>query len=575
MYKGVIDIMTFKLSSTIRFTVLLVSLLGVFQVKAQSTFGSIRNILNTHCNTANCHNAATPTGDLVFDGTDTDVYSQLVMRQPNNQVANGKGDVLVKPGYPEKSFLLRKLNMNGWDDHPALQLDAGEGDHMPYNTASLRGDQIELIRQWILFGCPDTGVVVDTTILYDFYNGRGMKRTVRPDAPLPIEGTQLRYGPFFLAPNTEQEYFFKYDLENIEQIIVDRIDVALHPIVHHFNIEMFLGQRADQFPIGFREATIDTSDASATIVLATQFSQSIQLPDSAAFAWNVDATLDLNGHAANTSADSVVAIEAYINIYYATPGQAIKQMFSILVNPSFVYDSTKFVLPPGQEVTFTDSIVDSSSNAMIDVWMLTSHTHKYGTSYNVYERDVCGGKGELLYNGNYDQAYNFDQGYFDYEHPSVRIFDDMPRIPLKQGLIHEATYFNYSTDTVYFGLTTKDEMMNIFMQYMIAPEELIGDLECIDDTSSVDMFGSIEDEQLSAYPNPFHNTVTVKLPWHEQAVVKWQLVDVLGRTAVEGHMVDDSNDNAVLSIPSSLPCGQYILSITNGKENGRLLLEKR
>lgn len=557
------------------FTVLLAGFLFIPEVNAQSTFGYIRNILDVHCNTANCHNVATPTGNLVFDGTDADVYSQLVMRQPSNNVANAKGDVLVMPGYPEKSYLLRKLNMNGWEDHPAFQLSAGEGDHMPYYTNSLKDEEIELIRQWILFGCPDTGVVVDTAVLYDFYNDKGATRTQRPTAPIPAEGFQIKYGPFFLAPNSEQEYFFKYDIGNTARLNVDRIDVVLDEVIHHFNIEKFIGLKGLLFPYGFREATIDTADASTSMVLATQFSQSVQLPDSAAYSWNVDAMLDLNGHATNTSPDSVVAVEAYANIYYATPGQAIHQMFSILVNPSFVYDSTQFVLPPGQEVTFTDSIVDSTSTAVIDLWLLTSHTHKYGTSYNIYKRDICGGKGELLYNGNYNQDYTFDQGYFDHEHPSIRTFDDMPRIPLKQGIIHEATYYNYGTDTVYFGLTTNEEMMNIFMQYTIAPVQMIGDLVCYDDTNSIGDEINDEHGELTSYPNPFINVINVKVLWQLQGKVEWQLINVLGKEVLSGTVNKGNNGDLVIDMPNDLSSGQYILQLTNGDNIGRLLILKR
>lgn len=542
--------------------------------EARSTFSSIRTIFDTYC-TASCHTTADALGGLVLEGTDADVYNALVMKEPVNGIAKTKGDVLVMPGYPEKSFLLRKLNKNGWEDHPNMLLAAGEGDPMPQGFSSLKDEEVELIRQWILFGCPDTADVVDTTVLYNFYNGMGAVRVERPSAPSPTLGFQVKYGPFFLAPHTEREYFIKYALNNLDGISVDRVDLVLHPVIHHFNIEKFIGQRGVLFPEGFREASIDTSDASASMVVATQFSQSMHLPEGSAYSWNRNTIFDMNGHSANTYSDSVVAIEAYVNFYYDDPDANATPMYSTLVNPSFVLDSSAFMLPPGQQVTFTDSIVDSTSTAVIDIWMLTSHTHKYGTSYNIYERDPCGGKGEILYNGNFNQNYTFDQGFFDYEHPSVREFDDMPRIPIKQGIIHEATYFNYGTDTIYFGLTTKDEMMNIFMQYSLSSVEMLTDLECDEDTATIVLSNTdaSAEQQLACYPNPFNRVVMLDVVGHVQGAVEWQLIDLLGRTVLQGS--DRGIGALALSIPTDLPSAQYILAVKADGVHYRQLIEKQ
>ena len=71
-----------------------------------------------------------------------------------------------------------------------------------------------------------------------------------------------------------------------------------------------------------------------------------------------------------------------------------------------------------------------------------------------------------MYDGFYDFDYTFYQGYYDYEDPAVRFFDpDTFVIKADDGLIHEATFNNDSTEDVGFGITTNDEMMLIFLQY--------------------------------------------------------------------------------------------------------------
>lgn len=547
-----------------------------FHLNAQSTFNSVRNILNTHC-TGSCHTVASPDGDLVLVGTDSDVYNNLVMKMPANAVASNKGDVLAMPGHPERSFILRKLNGSGWESHTDEVLDNGEGDHMPLGAASLKDEEVELIRQWILFGCPDTGTVVDTQVLYQYYNGMGAQRVTRPTAPDPSLGFQIRFGPFFVGASSELEYNIKYSLQNTGVLYVDKLDLKIHPRMHHFIIEKFLGQIGGQYPEGFRPAFLDTSDASTTMVISVQFPQSVELPEGAAYFWNPGTDLDLNGHAANIYPDSVLAIEAYVNVYYDAPDPSVTEMYSVLAHYSNVLDRQDFFIAPGTTVTFTDSIVAVDENAVIDIWMLTTHTHKYGLSYNIYERDICGGKGEMLYNGNYNESYSFDQGYFDYEHPPLRLFDVLPHIPIRKGLIHEATFHNYGADTVFFGLTTQDEMMNIFMQYTVSLDTA-GAIECVTDTvvvidDTTGLFSKpINAATWDAYPNPFTNEVVLRTGLADGTSINWQLIDVLGRVVDAGIVVQDFE--TLLPISETVGKGQYILLLNVEGKQFRKLVQK-
>lgn len=76
---------------------------------AQSTFSGVHSILQTNC-TISCHNGSTYSGQLDLSGTETDVYNNIVNVNPVNPAALAKGDKLIDPGYPERSFLIRKCN---------------------------------------------------------------------------------------------------------------------------------------------------------------------------------------------------------------------------------------------------------------------------------------------------------------------------------------------------------------------------------------------------------------------------------------------------------------------------------
>lgn len=499
--------------------ILLCVLGSAITLHAQSTFQAIEHILTTKC-TGTCHTVANPSGGLELDGVNRSVYTSLVNATPMNNSAIDRADKLVKPGYPLNSYLLRKVNNGTWEQHENYLLSVADGAAMPMGGQMLTNVEIELIRQWILFGCPDTGTVVDTQVLHNFYHVNGATRAVRPSPPPDSVGFQIKYGPFFLPPQAEKEYFIKHQLDNAQMLGVKRIDFILQSRMHHFNIGKHIGNSASLYPEGLRDQTGDTVEvigADLQYIAATQFSQQIILPEGTAYWWDPNTTLDLNGHSWNIYPDSTLAIEAYINVYRTPILPETEEMLSVLTNYDGYDDSTDFRLPPFETVTFTDSIVvPDQENLFIDLFMLTAHTHERGESYKVWKRKPCGGKGELLYDGNYDATYSYNQGFWDYEHPTIRYFDDtvIGRVAMQHGIIQEATFYNTTNDTIYYGRTTEDEMMNIFMQFTVKELEESA-TPCIADTSSTvvpnDTTGITDSVYLSNEPMDINETVEMQL----------------------------------------------------------------
>lgn len=105
----------------------------------QPTLAALQGAVFTPaCATSGCHDAATVAGELDLS-TASRSYESMVGVPSRNRVAKENAWLMIKPGEPERSFLVRKL------DGPGL----GEGDPMPSETEMLSAYYRDLIVQWI------------------------------------------------------------------------------------------------------------------------------------------------------------------------------------------------------------------------------------------------------------------------------------------------------------------------------------------------------------------------------------------------------------------------------------------
>ena len=92
-----------------------------------------------------------------------------------------------------KSYLWEKINAPDKDhfyaDHPQY------GEIMPLGMDFLTNGQLEFIRQWIVAGAPETGVVADSLLLQD--SVRFVDALFEPLQP-PEVGVQYHIGPCLL-----------------------------------------------------------------------------------------------------------------------------------------------------------------------------------------------------------------------------------------------------------------------------------------------------------------------------------------------------------------------------------------
>ncbi|MGB0838851.1 MAG: T9SS type A sorting domain-containing protein [Chitinophagales bacterium] len=426
--------------------------IALMPANAQSTALTVYNIIQDKC--ADAFLADDASGNLDLSGEPTSVYGALVGAIPDNEVAAAKNYRWIDPGNPYNSFLLKKLN-NGLIDDKDAHFSEGEGTALSLSTP-LTDIELETIRQWIYFGAPPTGNVVDIDLLSDFYMDGGSTNIVRPDAPAEGQGFQIHLGPLFI-PSGEKEYLLKMPLYNADPMEVKRLDVTMNEFSHHFILYKFeTPANANSTSDGLRDVNFGNAFANQ-LVSVWQFDEDFRLPGGTAYMWEENTVLELNYHIPNYSGLGVLQSEVYINVYTQPAGTAIREMKSnLLVNPSID-------LPANETTTLTSGWTNFDN---WNIWMMTSHTHQYGSDFDVYLRNPDGTKGEQIYEGFFDyEGCQCDIGYYDWEHQPVRYFEPYFELPPLNGIIQEAEYVNTSNNDVFLGLTSLDEMMITIVQY--------------------------------------------------------------------------------------------------------------
>ncbi|MGI8892459.1 MAG: T9SS type A sorting domain-containing protein [Bacteroidia bacterium] len=534
---------------------LFISVAGLVTVAfAQNTLNLVDNIFKANC-TLGCHNSVDMAGLMDLSGTPGQVSANLVNVAPTNPFSNNLGDKRVDPGYPHRSFLFKKLNQ-GLDPH--LMLDPQEGLSMPQGAASLPPEQIELMRQWILKGAPQTGSVVDTAIINKFYNEGGVI-AAPANHPLPIDpgSFQVHVGRIFLPPTTEYEYFLKHDLRLPDTVEVNRIEMFMSTFSHHFIIYKLSGSAATLFPNGLRLLNpvngSGSSTSMSTLVGGWQFSADMELPAGTAFRFEYGSVLDLNYHLRNYNIDSVMATDIYFNVYTQPKGTATDIMHSeLLVNLNIP------IPPNNQNTVFTKHDYVPNFPNWWNVWLLASHTHKLGIDYDIYLRNSDGTFGQQVYEGFYDPSYSFNQGYYEWQHPPVRKFDPLLPVNPQHGLIQQATFRNPGPNWVSFGLTTEDEMMLYFIQYTIG-----GPLVSVQSEIARQIKASVA-------PNPYKGSTNISYELNVNTDVKIEVFDILGnrvKTLAEGKQAAGAYNYRFSAAEEGKAAGIYMLKFSVGGES--------
>ncbi|MFC2175799.1 T9SS type A sorting domain-containing protein, partial [Bacteroidota bacterium] len=455
-----------------------------------------------------------------------------------------------------------------WDSQFAKEI--AEGGQMPVGQPVLEKEEVELIRQWIQYGAKGNGTQVNLQTLSDYYNGKGMARIEKPAAPDPSIGFQMHMGPFFLEPGEEVEFYKKEKVFNDVEENVVRFDAVFNDESHHFLLFEFLPGTDSKVADGLRPVTTDNVFQDAQYMAGWVDSDVTELPEGTAYKVDKNGVLDLNYHLINYAAngDSVLAAEAYVN-FYTDNSNPKNEMFSELLVNLLI-----FIPNNGNEVTFTAPSFkqEKADTDSMYVWFLSTHTHKYGTDYDLYLRNPDGSRGEQIYEGFFNTTYDFDQGYYDWEHPGNlyldKKFGDLLPIAEKDGIIQEAKYripgsANEPKDWVYFGLTTEDEMMLSFIQYTKHPLSWVP--TGIDEADNV-----VEKNFMSVYPNPTNGLTSIRFNLEQRQDVNLTVYNSLGQEVQQLYSGDLAAGQANFQFDASKGMdsnGLYLIRLTTGERS--------
>jgi len=539
------------------FTLLALMLITSWSLSAQ-TASRVYQILQEKC--ASCHSGSSPAASLNLkgDGTITDVYNNLYEATPQNAHAAAEDYDLIYPGRPDMSYVFRLIE-DGLE--PFIEMDAAEMPTTSHGAAlGLTDAEKELIRQWILYGAPQTGEVVREDLLKDYYANGGLESfpNGRPTPPDPSVGFQIKMGPFFLEPGSvgEIEYFQKYELHNEDPIEVTRIENLMDGnSSHHFILYDYNNATvaANQKP-GLR---LYPDHVNVGLVEAVQDPVDLKLPEGTAFFWEANKVLDLNSHYINYN-NVPYKSEVYLNVYYQESGVAKQEMHSDLI-------AQIICIPPNDGDPYSVQMpVTDNTPGEIYIWALSGHTHQLGRGYKIWRRenDVAT---DLLYDAAcWEGVPGCVAPNYDYRHIPFRYFDELMPLSLGEnnGFVHEATWVNNTDRYVCWGDTSDDEMMVMIVMFLTDTEGVVTDIENPE----------AEIKTLTADPNPMTERTLISLP-DDTGVVNLTLYDVLGNPV---RVMQNINDQQIVLNRDRLPAGMYVYRIESQKGevfSGKLLIQ--
>jgi len=445
--------------------------------------------------------------------TEDIAYEELINVTPSNIHAAEDGlELLGTEGITSlySSFLWEKINAPNsehfYEDHPEY------GSIMPLGLDFLTNGELEYIRQWIIAGAPETGVVADESLLSD--------TTVYtpPDfGPLeiPENGLQVHLPPFDVPPYFERELFYYVEVDTPDYLYVNRISTTMRPGSHHFIVYTF-DELAENFlppPGVYRDIRNFDGTINDWVLFQMQLHRFISgtqtrifeysFPEGVALRIDPSYGFDLNSHYANYSNDTIIG-EIYNNFYFSNPDEIEREAEILQLS------HLDIELPPHEETTLNALFwVDEEFGEKINVFQLFTHAHKHNLNFKIFK-----------VNQNDDNYRELIYVSYDWEHPPVMRFDPPMTFENEDGFELEATYYNDTDEEINFGLLSTDEMMILFGLFYTG-EQLNLDHSNATIPNEYELYPN--------YPNPFNPFTTIRYVIPEKTNVRITISDLMGR----------------------------------------------
>jgi hypothetical protein len=172
---------------------------------AESTFGLVQSVFDTRgCTNGACHGQPAETAGGGLDLRPENAYASLI------NIPGTSSDLsLVFPGEEDLSLLYLKVAAKTLGTELASL--GVSGSAMPSSADMLSEDELELLRQWIRGGAPETGTVKDAAagLGCEASDAAASPNKIPPLPPPSVDkGVQLYSGAWSLPPESEDEICF-------------------------------------------------------------------------------------------------------------------------------------------------------------------------------------------------------------------------------------------------------------------------------------------------------------------------------------------------------------------------------
>ena len=396
------------------------------------TFERIQTqVFNLSCSSDSCHSHVGQAGGLVLEQGYS--WASLVNERPTNGVAAAHGLMRVMPGNPDMSFLMDKISGS---------LPAGEGFPMPYNSAPLTSDTVDIMHAWIAAGAPQDGVVPGD-------DGRPMGDSGENGGPFSLEppahGLQIKTTSPPIPVGKEETGCHYLKLHADADFDSDRIQVAVTGGSHHIHLYRAYDHTLD-LADGYEVCNHAVDFNVWELVVADQVRQlDWELPSGVAYHFRAGEQILIQTHFVNVGAlETMGEGVAAINLQAAAPGVVTQHAGSM-----FGQDKDVDVLPHSTPTESAECVFPKALNLMGE----TGHYHFRGREFDTYLWND-GVRGDRIY------QYN---GYND---PPFQVHDPAIEFAPGGGIQWECHWVNNSDNEYKFGpFTDTNEHCNWFGFY--------------------------------------------------------------------------------------------------------------
>jgi hypothetical protein len=256
----------------------------------------------------------------------------------------------------------------------------------------------------------------------------------------PANGLQLALAPFDVPPRGEITVCRYLRLPTSNVVDVGRFQSRMLPGSHHFLLYRSL------LPIEEGQGPC-VMDLPRAVVFGAQAEEAEEtFPPGVSMRFAPGATLILESHYVNPT-DTVRTGQAVVNLEFMNPAD-VRDVADVL----FFLNRDLYIPPQSTATAIKTCPLPDSTN----VFLLSSHTHRRGTSFSM---DLVDMGTDAVLQHLYDN-YNWEDPLI------VRYPNDAPlRVGVAQGLRFTCTYRNDDTVAVGWGLSSEDEMCIAFGLY--------------------------------------------------------------------------------------------------------------